>query len=59
MCSVEEKKSIDQIIDNGPCLAGELDFNVLHGRHSLSLTTLYTGTDAHTMMPTVAICVQL
>ena len=31
MCSVEEKKAIDQIIDSGPRLAGDMDFTVLHG----------------------------
>lgn len=31
MCSVGEKKAIDNIIDNGPRPAGELDFHVLHG----------------------------
>ena len=31
MCSVEEKKAIDQIIDSGPRPAGEMDFTVLHG----------------------------
>jgi len=31
MCSVEEKKAVDNIIDSGPRLAGEMDFTVLHG----------------------------
>ena len=39
MCSVEEKRAVDQIIDSGPRLAGEMDFTVLHGAY------MYTETD--------------
>jgi len=34
MCSFEEKRAVDNIIDTGPRLAGEMDFTVLHGTYT-------------------------
>jgi len=42
MCSVEEKKAIDQIIDSGPRPAGEMDFTVLHGLSLLSVFYIHS-----------------
>jgi len=43
MCSVEEKRSIDLVIDSGPRPAGEMDFTVLHGNNNLSDSVVTGG----------------
>ncbi|ESN90745.1 hypothetical protein HELRODRAFT_156211 [Helobdella robusta] len=53
ICSADEKKLIDRIIDNGPQVAASLDFNVLHGlyRKGLIYLDVPIDDDDHIIVP--------
>ena len=44
MCSMSEKSVIDKVIDNGPQMAGDLDYKTVHGMVITFICHLYYKT---------------